>query len=1196
MLRRSLDWHKVLLASGMLVSLGACTQNPGALVGKAELLGLDAHHDIVIRLWGPVSASTTTDATGSYRFTDLPQGAYTVAATAPATREGTVAAAVTVSRGAPSQAPDLKLTPLGEIAGRASLGSPSGNAGIVVLAVGTGAWSRTDDAGHYLLRGVPAGPRELLATFPGRAAARAVGLLVPHGSQIVAPDLCVGPPAAGRAQVQGRTLLSGEPDHSGVLITLTGPVTVATVTDESGFYALSGLEEGDYLLSAVAEATLEGRRTVAVRLSEGEVTLAPDLVFSPVGEIGGRVVGVPLAEAPSVTVFLPGTSLRAHPDPEGGYVLSPVPTGSHRIAALAPGGEQALSEPLTVRRGQRTLASDLDLRPARAPGRIEGRVLLSGSSAPVGAVVTLSGPASGSAVTDETGGYAFSGLEDGIYIVTATVPSTAEGQVSLTAKVRDGGTTSAPDLILLPLGDVAGTVTRDDALADNAGILVFLPGTAIAARTDVSGRYRLEGVPVGLHTVEASFPGYRSARSDAVTVRHAETTEAPRLSLSHDPTPRVGPLTGIARLHGASEHSGIEVSVQGCGLRTETGSDGSFSLEGVPIGIHELGLRLGEYEDRVPSVVLLPVGPAVLLEDNALIPLPELVLPRARWVQAGRPARGEPISRDGARALVEDSGALYVVSLDHSRPPAFIASSYIAAFFSPDGSWVAFYSWDGAGNVVQSTGGLLRSLGPVRSLAFTPDSAQVVIARATGALAPSLFRAPLATTEVLELGPTTGDFTFSPDGQQIVFSVPEDSQRAGLACAPLAGGPTAILGHDVRTSSLSFSADSAFALFFSQYNEASGGTLFAAPLCRGEPRFLGSSVLHFAVAPTGDGVVFVSDRDASTGTGILRAARLSTGQVLSLATGVRSVEPHDFRISPDGSRILFWRQVNLATQTGTLQVMPLEGGPATPLAEEVLLQAHGFSPDSAQVFFYKASPGAPTGTAALYRVPISGGTPTLLTSRALLSRSWSFSPDGRWVSFASPHPTVSGTMALYLTPVSGGETIRLDEQGVDPLLFSPDGSQVVFLGSYLPSLDQGTLRVASLTGGSTWMVVSGVGRNRFTVSGNFEQVVFTTASETSGMYRLLLVPLSGGPATLLHPSADKPSLSPNGEHLTFQTDRIFGMVGQQWLARLRDGALTPLSASIQEAWWIGADRLLLWRALSLSPYRFQDGLYTVTAR
>lgn len=67
------------------------------------------------------------------------------------------------------------------------------------------------------------------------------------------------------------------------------------------------------------------------------------------------------------------------------------------------------------------------------------------------------------------------------------------------------------------LGTISGTVTESWEGKPLANVTVTLRGTTLAATTDAQGRFRLENVPPGQHTVQFAVPGYsRSAVGDVL--------------------------------------------------------------------------------------------------------------------------------------------------------------------------------------------------------------------------------------------------------------------------------------------------------------------------------------------------------------------------------------------------------------------------------------------------------------------------------------------------------------------------------------------------------------------------------------------------------------------------------------------------------------------------------------------------------
>ncbi|WP_243663437.1 carboxypeptidase-like regulatory domain-containing protein [Rhodothermus marinus] len=73
-------------------------------------------------------------------------------------------------------------------------------------------------------------------------------------------------------------------------------------------------------------------------------------------------------------------------------------------------------------------------------------------------------------------------------------------------------------------GSIAGRVIDAATGEGLPGVNVFLVGTTLGASTDIDGNYRIDNIPAGLYTLQASFIGYRTATVDSVEVRAGEVT------------------------------------------------------------------------------------------------------------------------------------------------------------------------------------------------------------------------------------------------------------------------------------------------------------------------------------------------------------------------------------------------------------------------------------------------------------------------------------------------------------------------------------------------------------------------------------------------------------------------------------------------------------------------------------------------
>ena len=113
--------------------------------------------------------NSITAKDGSYSFSNLEPGTYTVYAASTYSAERAVCTNVVVRSAETTIADTLKLTATGSIRGTITIDeNESGNTGFLVFVAGTSYMAMTDDAGNYTISGVPAGSGyQLVATKNG---------------------------------------------------------------------------------------------------------------------------------------------------------------------------------------------------------------------------------------------------------------------------------------------------------------------------------------------------------------------------------------------------------------------------------------------------------------------------------------------------------------------------------------------------------------------------------------------------------------------------------------------------------------------------------------------------------------------------------------------------------------------------------------------------------------------------------------------------------------------------------------------------------------------------------------------------------------------------------------------------------------------------------------------------------------------
>jgi len=104
-----------------------------------------------------IAGNSTTDSEGSYSFTDIEEGVYTIYASSKDSTEKAVTTNVVVARNQTVTAEDLKLTATGNISGKITLdNSETNSAGFLVSVAGTSYIATTDVDGSFTISCVPA--------------------------------------------------------------------------------------------------------------------------------------------------------------------------------------------------------------------------------------------------------------------------------------------------------------------------------------------------------------------------------------------------------------------------------------------------------------------------------------------------------------------------------------------------------------------------------------------------------------------------------------------------------------------------------------------------------------------------------------------------------------------------------------------------------------------------------------------------------------------------------------------------------------------------------------------------------------------------------------------------------------------------------------------------------------------------------
>src|SRR6185369_8244093 len=137
---------------------------------------------------------------------------------------------------------------------------------------------------------------------------------------------------------------------------------------------------------------------------------------------------------------------------------------------------------------------------------VSGKVKAVDGTALAGATGTFTGTSYGTATTASDGTYSFTGVNNGVYQVTATKTGHVITPAALSLTVTNGNVTDKDFTATPATYTISGTITSGGAPL--SGVSVTLPGTGIGAvTTDTNGTYSLT-VTAGDYTVTPSLAGY----------------------------------------------------------------------------------------------------------------------------------------------------------------------------------------------------------------------------------------------------------------------------------------------------------------------------------------------------------------------------------------------------------------------------------------------------------------------------------------------------------------------------------------------------------------------------------------------------------------------------------------------------------------------------------------------------------------
>jgi len=446
-------------------------------------------------------------------------------------------------------------------------------------------------------------------------------------------------------------------------------------------------------------------------------------------------------------------------------------------------------------------------------------------------------------------------------------------------------------------------------------------------------------------------------------------------------------------------------------------------------------------------------------------------------VTAHAPAPAVALSPDGTHlAYVAGEGGVGQIYLRRLDGPPVVtpvpgATNAQVPFFSPDGTWLGFVA-DGRLRKVSLADGTTATLGvalEMHGAAWNPDGRIVIGANTGNGWGLSVMDGDggpqerlidpkdVVASAVYLLYPT-----WLPDGDGVLFTTSSGSGESlnisvidvstGRLHVVLEGGGAA---RYVPTGHLVYSRDGGlFAIPF----DAAERTVTGAPVRVVNDALMGfqfePQLAHFAVAPSGTLVYLSSSGGDYVGERLSWVERDGSAEVIEglFETGSDPVSPWGPRVSPDGTRIMFWspspeQPTNTIGQSGNVWIYSLESEALTKISiERPDFFWSIWTPDGVNIVSIGAETGSRAGSLYSRRADGMGELRRLTTAEeGYWQQPLSITADGQWLTYQQSDQ--GRTFDIWALPLESGGPPQavLDgpEQTIHPAI-SPDGRWLAY--------------------------------------------------------------------------------------------------------------------------------------------------------
>ena len=458
-------------------------------------------HNVLVSLNDAGRSSTYSNTTGNYTFTGLVNGIYTATPTLTGYRFSPSVNQVSVKDN--DSAFDNFDSSLADVPTYNISGGVSGatQQGVTINLTGTDIKSVTTDVnGSFNFSNLINGHYTVTPVNPGYTFTPLSAAINMSGANVSGPYFTSSASGVQTYNLSG-TVIGVVKEN--VLITLSGTGKASTSTNASGDYSFTGLSNGSYTATPLLNGYSFSPVSVQATVNNANavfVNLASAIASVPTYSITGAVSG---DTKQGVTISLTGLATKTTTtDANGNYSFTGLNNGNYTVTPSQPGYTFNPTN-AAVNMNNANVSGPFFTATVYVPPTYSLSGTVSGAVTS-GVLITLSGQANATTTTNSSGNYSFSGLTNGSYTATPSLPGYFFNPSNTIASINGANATFANITSIQPTYTLSGVVTG----ASGVTINLTTGGIVKTTTTDTNGNYSFAGVANGSYTITPIKNGF----------------------------------------------------------------------------------------------------------------------------------------------------------------------------------------------------------------------------------------------------------------------------------------------------------------------------------------------------------------------------------------------------------------------------------------------------------------------------------------------------------------------------------------------------------------------------------------------------------------------------------------------------------------------------------------------------------------